>query len=183
MKLIDLKNELKSLAQEIKDLKSHRKICTYGYVPGLLRTQEKFRLSHIAYGILRGRKYEEMEAKVSEEKKLTKHQWSIIQAIIETHNEEKKLYVVVDGSVSKNHQFVQASHAMAQFLIENPNTKWKNGTIVMLKAPKEKFDELVVQAGKLNIRHSKFVEPFWGNRMTGFAGTGLHLLTQGLSLI
>jgi hypothetical protein len=47
----------------------------------------------------------------------------------------KKLYVLVDAGLSKSQQAVQSGHAVAEYLLENPNTEWDNGTLVYLKTP------------------------------------------------
>lgn len=55
------KTELKAQALEIRQMRSTRKSCPNGYVYGLLSIQHSYRLMHIAYSLLRGRKYEEIE--------------------------------------------------------------------------------------------------------------------------
>lgn len=68
VKIKSMKQELKELAQEIRTLKSKRKthVSEYykrvtGYVRGLQSAQYRFRVNHIAYCLLRGRKPEEIE--------------------------------------------------------------------------------------------------------------------------
>jgi hypothetical protein len=60
-----MKQELKDLASEIKSLKLQRKPLK-GFVPGLANAQYKFRHLHIAYCLLRGREYEQIERKCAE---------------------------------------------------------------------------------------------------------------------
>ncbi len=60
-KIKELKLELKSLAVEIRGLKATRKSHDYGYVPGLWRSKYEARHKHIAYCMLRGRTYEQVE--------------------------------------------------------------------------------------------------------------------------
>ena len=61
-----LKQELKSLSAEIRSLKSNRKSLPNGYVPGLASAQWTYRHKHIAYCLLRGKTYEQIESKVRE---------------------------------------------------------------------------------------------------------------------
>lgn len=58
-----LKNELKEIAVNIRELKSKRKQHSNGYVPGLGSAQWDFRMKHIAYCMLRGTPYEKIESK------------------------------------------------------------------------------------------------------------------------
>ena len=60
-----MKQELKDIAEQIKSLKLQRKPLK-GFVPGLSNAQYKYRHLHIAYCLLRGRSYEEIEGKVRE---------------------------------------------------------------------------------------------------------------------
>lgn len=60
-----MKQELKTLASEIRHLKTQRKPLR-GFVPGLLQAQYKYRHLHIAYCLLRGREYSQIEGKVAE---------------------------------------------------------------------------------------------------------------------
>lgn len=64
IQLLKMKAELKVLATEIRTLKSTRKQCQFGLVPGLAGTQHEFRYKHIAYCLLRGRTLEQIESKV-----------------------------------------------------------------------------------------------------------------------
>ena len=58
-----LKNELKTIAVEIRELKSKRKGSPNGVVPGLGSEQQDFRIKHIAYCMFRGKSYEQIENK------------------------------------------------------------------------------------------------------------------------
>jgi len=58
---IELKQYIKDKAAQIKQLKSTRKECEYGFVHGLERAKIEFRLHHIAASLLRGRTLEQIE--------------------------------------------------------------------------------------------------------------------------
>lgn len=50
-------------------------------------TSSKLRIHHIAYSILLGRKYEEIELKVKENKKLSEENWKEINLLIKKYSE------------------------------------------------------------------------------------------------
>jgi hypothetical protein len=49
----------------------------------------------------------------------------------------KKLYIVVDPSLSTSQKVVQASHAAAQFQKEHPLAPWTNGTLILMTPKKD----------------------------------------------
>lgn len=60
------KSDLKTLAKEIRLLKSQRKTSSCGYVHGLAHRQYTYRHMHIAYCLMRGKTMEQIENKVRE---------------------------------------------------------------------------------------------------------------------
>lgn len=48
-----------------------------------------------------------------------------------------KLYVLVRNDLKYSSPAVQAGHAVAQFLLENPNSTWNNHILVYLKVQNE----------------------------------------------
>jgi len=83
---------------------------------------------------------------------------------------EQKLYVLIRSDLSEPYQAVQAGHAVAQYLIEHPDTSWKNGTLVYLAVRDE--EELAFWGDKLTWRGvswTGFREPDIGNEMTAIA--------------
>jgi hypothetical protein len=77
-----LKQELKELATEIRSLKSQRKSSKNGYVSGLFGKRYDARHKHIAYSMLRGRDYEQIENKCNEAPDM-----DVVKAIMESYNE------------------------------------------------------------------------------------------------
>ena len=78
-----------------------------------------------------------------------------------------KLYVLVDPTLSRSQRAVQAAHAVAQYLIDNPNTSWDNGTLVVLKA--EDINNEALNADSI------FKEPDLNNRITAITKLGCNL--------
>lgn len=84
MKFLELKEQIKELSKEIKDMKGQRKkpFCKFssGYVPGLSEAQYEVRHQHIAYCLLRGRSYSEIE----KPKRVDKPNMSYVSDIMES---------------------------------------------------------------------------------------------------
>lgn len=57
----ELKQALKNKAKEIRTLKSKRKSSSFGFVPGLARSQREYRRVHIIYCMANGTPYEAIE--------------------------------------------------------------------------------------------------------------------------
>lgn len=83
-----------------------------------------------------------------------------------------KLYVIVRRDLSKSQQAVQAGHAVAQFLIDCPNSGWTNGTLVYLRGPEghEGLMDLFTDVSYIEPDYLRpFYEPDIGNEVTAFA--------------
>jgi hypothetical protein len=90
IQLLKMKADLKSLAKEIRTLKSTRKEHK-GHPPGLYSAQHTFRSGHIAYCMLRGRKLEEIEPKLRDPNSyihasVRKEAARIIASVLEAHS-------------------------------------------------------------------------------------------------
>lgn len=96
-------------------------------------------------------------------------------------NLSKRLYVLVNKRLSAVYGCVQAGHAVAKFVMENPEQKWNNEYLIYLWADTaywlNKFEEL-------GIACTPFQEPDLNGTVTAIAvqeDTGL--LFQGLKLV
>lgn len=95
MRYLKLKSELKELASTIRELKSHRKLNNRGdwslsdlhYEIYLMKM--KFRHKHIAYCLLRGKKYEQIEQPADNNKPYM----STVQKIMEQYYEEENVRI------------------------------------------------------------------------------------------
>jgi len=88
--------------------------------------------------------------------------------------QKKKLYALVDKNLSRSQQAVQAAHAVAQYLLENPDTEWANGTLVLLKT---EINEFIPYAD------SYFMEPDMNNKITALTFLGNDDKVKNLRLI
>ncbi len=70
-KLVQFKHDLKLLAEEIRQLKTKRKSCPNGVVPGLGYSQYQYRHKHVAYCLTRGTPIECIEPKVRQGNELS----------------------------------------------------------------------------------------------------------------
>lgn len=92
-----------------------------------------------------------------------------------------KLFVIVDQSLSKRQQFVQGAHAVAQHLVDFPDSEWQNGTLVMLKA--EDLEEWKHHLHSHQIPTSSFVEPYYDNMLTAISALNIGEMVDKLKLI
>ena len=78
----------------------------------------------------------------------------------------EKLYVLVDETLPLVHQGVQGGHALAQWLLENPQQQWNNRTLVYLKADIKREIQKLLYKG---IEYTAFHEPDRNNELTAVA--------------
>lgn len=87
-----------------------------------------------------------------------------------------KLYVLIREDLNTiAYKAVQAGHAVAQFVLDNPNNKWKNSYLIYVKVKNEdqlKFWNMkLTDAGHLT---SCFHEPDLDNQMTALACSSIN---------
>lgn len=103
----------------------------------------------------------------------------LIKKILPKHKEFKphelelndKLYVLISDKLEPIYGAVQGGHAIAQFLIEHPNSEWQNNTVVYLSCNLNKFIRQMnkrIYIGKYE-EYSVFQEPDLDNQITAIA--------------
>lgn len=93
----------------------------------------------------------------------------------------KRLYVLVSKRLNPIYGCVQGGHAVAQWLLDNPNQKWNNQYLIYLWADTDKWTS---KFDSLGIKYSAFKEPDLNGSITAIAvqeDTGL--LFQSLKLV
>ena len=81
-----------------------------------------------------------------------------------------KLFVIVRKDLSPSQRAVQAGHAVAQFLLHGPISRWSNGTLVYLGVKGlHQLENLKRKLHEQNIEFTEFREPDIGNETTAIA--------------
>ena len=89
-----------------------------------------------------------------------------------TSDVNDKLYVLVSNKLNPIYGAVQGGHAIAQFLIEHPNSEWQNHTVVYLSCDIDNIVRKIQNkfTGKFNCKEiSFFNEPDLDNELTAIA--------------
>lgn len=85
-----------------------------------------------------------------------------------------RLYVLTRQDIGPVYAGVQAGHAVAEYLIQHPQTPWRNSTLIYLVVENE--EELNLWGERLSsegIKFAEFKEPDIGDQKTAIA-TVLH---------
>ncbi len=101
---------------------------------------------------------------------ISRRKKSIINKDISTIN--NKLYVLVSNKLNPIYGAVQGGHAIAQFLLEHPDSEWQNHTVVYLSCDIEHMKRKIQNmfTGEFNCKEiSFFYEPDLGNELTAIA--------------
>jgi len=97
---------------------------------------------------------------------------------------ECKLYVVVRKDLDKVFAMVQGAHAVAEYLLQCPNSDWKNQTLVFVQI--SDYWALTRLANKLSMAEKPFVQFFetdLNNELTSIACYNTGEVFKNLQLV
>ena len=95
-----------------------------------------------------------------------------------------KLYVIVRKDISISQRAVQAGHAVAEFLLRGPLSRWKNGTLIYLGVKGLiQLENLKFKLDTLKIPYVEFREPDIGNEVTAIATDQYCKLFERINLL
>lgn len=81
-----------------------------------------------------------------------------------------KIYVIVRKDLSISQRAVQAGHALAEFLLHGPFSRWNNGTLIYLGVKGlGQLEKLKNRLDMLQVPYTEFREPDIGNEVTAIA--------------
>ncbi len=82
----------------------------------------------------------------------------------------KKLYVIVRKDLSISQRAVQAGHAVAEFLLHGPFSRWSNGTLIYLGVKGlNQLENIKRNLQRDGIVYIEFKEPDLNNETTAIA--------------
>lgn len=82
----------------------------------------------------------------------------------------EKLFVIVRRDLTPAQQAVQAGHAVAEYLIFNPDIEWSNGTLVYLGVKnEEEIQKWLYRLSMADVLAVCFSEPDMNNELTAIA--------------
>jgi hypothetical protein len=94
---------------------------------------------------------------------------------------KRKLYVLVDKSLKPIYGCVQGGHAVAQWMLEHPNSKeWRNDYLIYLSADVNKWKRKLDCFG---VGFTEFREPDLENKTTALAVFGHDELFKHLKIV
>lgn len=79
---------------------------------------------------------------------------------------QQRLYVLTDQELSPVYACVQGSHAVAQYVLDSPDSPWKNDYLIFLKADLQKVTDLL---DFHKVDRVVFKEPDLDNKITAIA--------------
>jgi hypothetical protein len=97
-----------------------------------------------------------------------------------------KLFILVDRTLSRSQQAVQACHAAIEFSKKYPN--WEHQSLVLLgiDSPDELdewYFQIAMRSEELHLQYAPFFESHWDHRLTALACHGCDDLVKDLRLL
>ena len=98
--------------------------------------------------------------------------------------EEERMYVLVRRDLPMSQQVVQSGHAVAEFLLRGPKTKWKNGTMIILGVSgRRQLKSWRRRLDGMGVKYKIFREPDIGDQATALATVHTGEIFRRLSLL
>lgn len=95
-----------------------------------------------------------------------------------------KLFIVVRKDLTPSQQIVQSGHAIAEFLLTRPYTKWNNETLVVLGLDNlDMLNKFIFKLDQMGIKWVGFKEPDIGNELTAIACDEDEPIFSGMELL
>ena len=86
------------------------------------------------------------------------------------------LFVLVRSDLTPGQQLAQSGHTIAQWMLDNPKSDWKNSTLIILGVKSKNLLQLCEERLKFNqIKYSVNREPDMYDEATGIAASDLKL--------
>jgi hypothetical protein len=95
-----------------------------------------------------------------------------------------KLYVIVRKDLSISQRAVQAGHAVAQFCLNSPFSRWSNGTLIYLGVKGlNQLENIKYKLEDEGVRVIEFREPDLNNQITAVATDQHSKVLERLNLL
>jgi peptidyl-tRNA hydrolase len=95
-----------------------------------------------------------------------------------------KMFVIVRKDLSTSQQAVQAGHALAEYLLHGPFSRWQNGTLIYLGVKGlRQLENLKRKFQRENIEFIEFKEPDLNNETTAIATDKNNRYLERLNLL
>lgn len=92
----------------------------------------------------------------------------------------QRLHIVIDQSLDPIYGCVQGAHAVAQYVLDNQESSWRNDYLIFLKGD---LDRVTEKLSTHQIDYTQFQEPDLDNKLTAIAVLGNERFFKKLSLI
>lgn len=95
-----------------------------------------------------------------------------------------KLFILIRNDIPLAYQGVQGGHAVAQWLLDNPQQTWNNNILVYLKVKDlQDLKRWMFRLDLKQIKYSQFVEPDIGDEITAIASQANDKVFEKLNLV